>query len=771
MADEWKILNEKLNLLIREQERFQREIKDIKSQLEKLKPKEDSLPILAVIEPVINQEVAQSVLESKPLLVIEDKQEPEIIDSNSRNQKLEKFIGENLISKIGIAILILGVGVGAKFAIDHELISPLTRIILGYLLGFGLLAFALKLKEKYHQFSAVLLSGSMAINYFLTYAAYSIYELLPQSLAFLLMLIFTVFTVLASLRYNLQLIAHIGLVGAYAVPFLLSNGSGKVGILFSYVGMINLGILFIAYKRYWKQLYLVAYILTWLIFASWFIFSYRQELHQWLAFGYASLFYFTFYGMFLVYKIIGNEKFETKQVLLVLSNSFIYFGFGYSILNSSYATNDFLGLFTVFNGLIHFIVSTYIKEKDLADKDLFVVLIGLVLVFVSIAIPIQLDGNWVTLCWAIEAALLFWLGRSRSIAIYERLSYAVMVLFLFSILQDWTSMLNQIRQADGVVKLVLNPYFLVGILSSISFGFINYFHQNTEFEIPKTKEYKQLRELLITGILLLVSFNTFAMEIVNYWNTLMYNFLAIHNEFPVDSILNPMIDAMRFKNIWLINYASIFFLVLYFADAKFDFNMRYKYFLLVASVLVCVLFLTISLYEFSELREAYLMRFQDTTHIYFPFSLFIRYISFLFLFPLVYYIANQSKEDWFVKEFNWLPNLFKHLFVLWILSAEMLHFMDVSGIEGSYKLSLSILWGVYALLLVFLGISKSNKYLRYAAIALFAFTLLKLFFYDISGLNTIGKTIVFVSLGILLLVISFLYNKNKSNLFNENKEE
>jgi hypothetical protein len=115
MADEWKILNEKLNLLIREQERFQREIKDIKSQLEKLKPKEDSLPILAVIEPVINQEVAQSVLESKPLLVIEDKQAPEIIDSNSRNQKLEKFIGEKLISKIGIAILILGVGVGAKF--------------------------------------------------------------------------------------------------------------------------------------------------------------------------------------------------------------------------------------------------------------------------------------------------------------------------------------------------------------------------------------------------------------------------------------------------------------------------------------------------------------------------------------------------------------------------------------------------------------------------------------------------------------------------------
>lgn len=48
--------------------------------------------------------------------------------------------------------------------------------------------------------------------------------------------------------------------------------------------------------------------------------------------------------------------------------------------------------------------------------------------------------------------------------------------------------------------------------------------------------------------------------------------------------------------------------------------------------------------------------------------------------------------------------------------------------------------------------------------ALFAITLIKLFFYDIAHLNTISKTIVFVSLGILLLIISFLYNKNKNKI-------
>lgn len=51
--------------------------------------------------------------------------------------------------------------------------------------------------------------------------------------------------------------------------------------------------------------------------------------------------------------------------------------------------------------------------------------------------------------------------------------------------------------------------------------------------------------------------------------------------------------------------------------------------------------------------------------------------------------------------------------------------------------------------------------MRVGAIVLFGITLIKLFFYDISHLNTIAKTIVFVSLGVLLLIISFLYTKYK----------
>jgi uncharacterized membrane protein len=190
---------------------------------------------------------------------------------------LEKFIGENLISKIGIIILIIGVGIGVKYSIDNELISPLARIIVGYVFGFGLIGLAIKLKPKYHNFSAALISGGMAIMYFVTYFAFSLYGLIPQSSAFALMGMFTVFTVAAAVFYGRQVIAHIGLVGAYAVPFLLSSDSGNYLMLFSYMAVVNSGILVIAFKKDWTPVFYTASGFTWLIFFGWFVSKYSGE--------------------------------------------------------------------------------------------------------------------------------------------------------------------------------------------------------------------------------------------------------------------------------------------------------------------------------------------------------------------------------------------------------------------------------------------------------------------------------------------------------------
>lgn len=686
---------------------------------------------------------------------------------------LEKFVGENLINKIGIAILIIGVAIGAKYSIENDLISPLTRIALGYLVGLGLLGFGMKLKVKYENFSAVLVSGAMAILYFITYAAFSFYDLFPQVFAFVLMVVFTVFTVIAALNYNKQVIAHIGLVGAYAVPFLLSEGKEDIMVLFSYMAIINIGILFIAFKKYWKPLYISSFALTWLIFISWFVSNYNADEHFGLALVFVFIFFVTFYLTVLAYKLIQKEEFGVFDIVLLLVNSFIFYGIGYAILDSNETGSELLGLFTLGNALLHFTVSTVVYKQNLGDKNLFYLISGLVLVFITIAIPVQLNGNWVTLLWIGEAALLFWIGRTKKIPIYELLAYPLMLLAFLSVFQDYETINNSRYFNDSTTEVtpIFNIYFLTSMLFVAAFIFINSLYNKKKDTSPlkNNEDLMRIISFSIPAMLLIILYVAFRIEIVNYWDQLYANSAVAINEGDeyYKEVYNNY-DLRKFKTIWLINYSLLFGVILSFVNIKKLKNRQLGFINLGLNTFLIVLFLGQGLYVLSELRESFLNQELAEYYNISSFNIGIRYVSFAFVAVSFYAIYKYIQQEFMNVNYKVFFNLLLAISILWIASSELINWLDITGSSQAYKLGLTIFWGVYSLVLISLGIWKNNKNLRIGAIVLFSITLIKLFFYDISHLDTLSKTIVFVSLGILLLIISFLYNKFKHIISDEN---
>jgi uncharacterized membrane protein len=779
----------KLESLQTRQHAFSSEINALRNEINRLKypqviEQAEQKEIIATDLPVTNVEVARPTVSS----IYEkhkQKESDQLKYSPSKTNltpkiksDIEKFIGENLINKIGIAITVIGVAIGAKYSIEHQLISPLTRIILGYVMGIVLLGFGIKLKKNYENYSAVLVSGAIAILYFITYSAYGFYDLIPQLLAFVLMFIFTAFTVVAAIHYNNQVIAHIGLVGAYAVPFLLSDGSGRVVILFSYMAIINVGILFIAFKKYWKSLYYSSFFLTWLIYFVWYASRYEQTAHFGLSLAFLFIFFATFYSIFLAYKLLQKEKFDTGDIMLLLANSFIFYGLGYAILNPHQVGTELLGLFTLCNAIVHFGVSAIIYRQKLADRNLFFLVAGLVLVFITIAIPVQLDGNWVTLLWAFEAALLFWIGRTRNVPVYEKLSYPLMFLAFFSIIHDWLNDYDTYFPQQQETRLIplFNIHFLSSVLFISAFIFINYLKNNSKYTsaLSEQKGLNRIVKFSIPAILLVVLYYAFRIEIASYWNQL-YSDSEISvkrdgQDYP-DIIWN--FDLERFKTIWIINYSLLFFSVLSFVNMIKIRNRILGLVSICLNTIVIIIFLTQGLYILSELRETYL---DQTLNQYYgsgSFNIGIRYISFAFVALTLVSIYRYLNKEFLKPISSDVEVAFEFLLytsILWIASSELITWMDLFNFPQSYKLGLSILWGTYALLIIALGIWKNKQHLRIGAIALFAVTLIKLFFYDISHLNTIAKTIVFVSLGILLLVISFLYNKHKHRISQDNEK-
>ena len=685
---------------------------------------------------------------------------------------LEKIIGESWINKIGILIVIIGVAIGAKYSIENELISPLTRIILGYLVGIGLLGFGIKLKPKFEGYSAVLVSGSISIFYFITYFAYSFYNLIPQILAFVIMLIFTVFTVFAAIKYNRVVIAHIGLIGAYAVPFLLSSGSGRVDILFSYMLIINLGILFISIKRDWKTLHYSAFFFTWLIYGSWFAdksFYSSLQGYEALGIGFATAFFLIFYGVSLFNNIISKEKLDKINIILILLNSFIYFGFGYGIFNSNTKLDTYLGLFTLFNAVIHFVVLFFIKSKKLADSTLFYSTLGMVFTFITIAIPIQLDGSWVTLLWIAQGTILVWIGKTKNIPIYEKISLPILGLSFLSLLEDWSFY----RYANnGDIQAFWNINFLTGILAILGYGFVVYLsrkHAETE-ENQKFSPFNAIKSFYLPALLVLTAYLTFRNEIAYYFNYWYESSSLKGKEISeIDDYSLYNYDINVFKNIYLIAYSLVFFGGL----ALLNFHKFKNKVLGISAIVIGLLTLlsaqTFGLEELGELRYAYI---NGGSNEYFDVNfnyILVRYLLWGSVAFALWAIFKNTKSIIENTKFHIFLEMVIHISILNFLSNELVTWMDIAGYQDIFKLGLSILWSVYSLLLVSLGIYKKKKYLRISALVLFGVTLAKLFLYDISNLSTISKTIVLIVLGLLLLIISFLYNKFKDKIGDETK--
>ena len=777
-------LKEKLELLIRRQEAYSKELYDLRLELYHLttnqrqesKEQENDIEKSGISKKTEELEYDQ-IEAPHPAKSISYNQSdlsytPPIKESKFKKD-FERFIGENLINKIGIIILIIGVAIGARYAIEHQMVSPLMRIIFGYLIGLGLLGTSLKIKLKYENFSAVLLSGSMAIMYFITYSAYSFYSLIPQALAFILMVIFTIFTVVAALHYNKQVIAHIGMIGAYAVPFILSDGSGKVAVLFSYIAIINSGLLVVAYKKYWKPIYYSSFGLTWLIFLSWYIFSYKADSQFSISLTFLFINFAIFYLTFLAYKLIQKEKFNISDVVLLISNSFIFYGIGYNMLSDHETGQHLLGLFTLINAIIHFSVGIAIYKQELVDKNIKFLILGLVLVFITITIPVQLDGNWVTLLWIGEATLLFWIGRTKNTDIYEFLSYPLIILAFISIVQDWTLSYN--LNLYGWQNNEITPFFNINFLSSIIFiiglGFINYLIHYSKYTSPilKYHELSRLINYILPILLVVLIYFAFRMEIENYWNHLFANSritIPLNDTDGSNSYIYNL-NLIDLKNIWIINYSLVFFSILTFVNLKYLKSQFTGYTALILNSLILLTFLINGLYELSELRENYLQAKQTEYYQTGIFNILIRYISIALAGIIVILNYKQYRKDYIKVSLAMTFDYMLHVSLLWVISSELLNWLDIFGSANSYKLGLSILWGVYSLSLVIIGLWKRKKHLRIAAFVLFGITLLKLFFYDIAHLGTISKTIVFVSLGILLLIISFLYNKYKNIISNE----
>ena len=669
-----------------------------------------------------------------------------IIKNRKKNTDLEKFIGENLANKIGIAVLVLGISFFVKYAIDNDWINEAGRVIVGFVSGGILIGIAHYIRDKYRSFSSVLIGGGLTVFYFTTAYAFHQYHLIGQQPAFIIMVVISAFAVILSLYYDRQELAIIATIGGFITPFLVATGEGNYIALFTYLGILNTALTVLAWFRKWPAINSIALIFTTLIFGSWVISRtiFRDDLPYTNAWLFATFFYLQFICMNLVNNLKIKHQFKAFDFIIVLTTNFLYYLVGIYIISTQQP--QLKGVFTLSLAVFNFILLAVFYKKERVDRNFISLLTGLVLTFVSLIPLVQFSGNSITLFWAAETVILFWIYQLTRMVHLKLASIAVFFLMFASLFYTWFIVYFV---GDRILPVIINKGFTTSVAVSIAlFIYAVLLRKEKDRAFMNSEIPTGTVAAIIGGLAYTMSYCSGAQEIV-------YQFMT---RFPGTQVYTVYLQAFSFAS-------AIIILLLHRRIASFP---TLKMALTGLSFAIYL----ISLNTGFEVSAA-LIKSPDS-------MLFAAHwiAGLLLLWMLVdfarYYFGLQNVQ--YISYKPLLTCLASTSLVI-VLSVEMYHILlwTHPGSENDllwwenlyYKAGLSILWSFCSFTMIWLGIRNNFQPLRIMGLTLFTVTLIKLFFYDIRNIPPGGKIAAFILLGILLLTVSFMYQRLKKILIDK----
>lgn len=318
------------------------------------------------------------------------------------------FTKGNVVAKIGVIILFFGVAFMAKYAAQHNVFPVELRLILATLVAIILLSIGWRLREKNVHYALVLQGGGLAIFFLTVFIAYRLFNLIPALTTLMIMLLLTLSGVLLAILQNSRSLAVLAIVGGFMAPIMASSGHGSHVMLFSYYGILNIGILFIAWFKSWRLLNVLGFVFTFVIASLWGFYQYQPEYYL------SNQLFLIFHIVFYVTVAILFAYRQTPRLLYYADGTLI---FGVPIvataLQYGLVHNKPFGLaLSALTAAIYYlcVAKLLTRFKNPHFKLLIEAFLVLGVVFATLALPLALDDRLAATIWALEGAGIVWLS-------------------------------------------------------------------------------------------------------------------------------------------------------------------------------------------------------------------------------------------------------------------------------------------------------------------------------------------------------------------------
>ncbi len=614
---------------------------------------------------------------------------------------------------IGSIALLFGIGFFLKYAFDQGWLPPILKVFIGIAVGLLLVVLGEIWKEKFAKNARILTGGGLAIVYASVVGWYQFYGL-PQHAAFIILLVCMAGGVALAYRYGSKVLASVSLIGAYLAPLVLNSGHNQQIALFAYLTLVNVGVLCMLFRKFWVELLYVLLAGFGLNFVLWAVtYSSLENTVQSVLFVMGN-----YMLLVLVANVLFHYHHEHKNVP-VESETFL--GLWHAILGVGVLAalgvllqdpyRAYLGLSSLSCGVICFLAYAFVDRLEYKKLNYCVSLVASL--FVCAAVWWQFDGfvrDWYLLLLVI-IGIAAGFGLKRS----EIRTWAWALLVFSTVLVLGESYPEQ-------SQFLLNQKFSLELLCCILFAVISWAYSRMQV-LPEERKAISLSQGI--GLFLLL--------IVVSWEGGV-NFKIAHYNF----------GGSLFVSYWWLIYA----LVVAYCGRRHGRVFTVLPFFLLLLTLIKILGDDYGVHPVFLFNPRFISALLASGGVLL-YSRFVRPLEVEKTNGITLAQLSQSVTAGYL----WL-----------VVSAEIVHNFASVDSGNARNLLLSIWWMGYAVVLVFVSHAAKNHWLRKGAVVLFGLTILKVFLYDVQALDQGYRIVSFILLGIILLSVSFAFQKNKDRV-------
>ncbi|WP_312398060.1 DUF2339 domain-containing protein [Chryseobacterium sp.] len=640
------------------------------------------------------------------------------------------FLKQNALTIIGIFTLVLGIGYFVKYAIDKNWIGETPRVGIGIATGAIIMTVGHFLRKNYNVFASIITGGGIAVLYFTITIAFREYHLFTQNTAFVVTCLITLLSIGFSYFYKSEILIIFSLFGGFLAPLMISTGQSNYPFLFTYLMVLNVGMLIIVFLKHWKSVGWIAF-----VFTNIYLFYWTIEKTEILS----VYFYVTSYILFYAFALQDYFKKNNLSVADILMLVLINFS---SIIGLVYTFNELKYEPVIIFPIIFALVNSILLFKEYSKKSFginYSAFSAITVSLITIAIALQFKTHLITSVWAIEATLLLFIWKRTNHNIFKICFYILFPLVIIAQIITWGEYFSSDK-----LNIVFNPVFLtssVTVITTLSNLFL--LRKLTENEEKENNFFENLFILASYGII---------------YFALLFELIYHISHKPWSIIFGTGIL-----------YSIYFIFVLLLLRKVFDISKEFK-----IGLSYLFLFLVIINPSVSGLSiiESIISKKIDS-------SFYALHLLYLIPFAFISWKILPKIKFFSVNISYWIFSLA----LICVVSFELYHIYNVTNsntLAEYYELEkhfsilyLPIIWAILSSLFIYIGLKNSVSELTKVGFALVGIVVLKLYAYDVWQMDNVSRIIAFIILGIILLLSSFTFQRLKNIIKNlvDHKEE